>query len=521
MSWLYQPILEAAALAVLEGTASKSATDSCALGLDESPTARLLSVVEDGAIQASESAIPTVIFSVDDTCAVPGTDTVNAPTVPLAATDLIAIQWYTDNAKLADRWFYQTESLTVGLADQWRTVVGTDQDGTSLSFTHWEVSEPIPVSMSDIGWPGNTIVHIGLEDATPAIMALVPVDETGAIQSTEATTVVAVVSVADDCAVQAVDAMPVVVMSALISAADTCEVVAGEEAAALLVSLTVTDSLAIHSAEASSILSTLSIADSARVAASDSVAILATGTVTDNLSVGATEDATLLVALSVEETVAVQIQEAVNIVQLSLISAADSCAIIASEGIPLIGQVFVVADSLAIVASDENIGPHAATAQDDLALPASEAVTNAIASAVADALAVGLEEAAPLIPLALAVADTLAVQVSEAATKQDIGQSTPISASDSIALPLDDQLVPGRTISAVDTCPLPVDEQVASLALPAEEVALLLLEDIRLDVTWHEVIWGGGMRKEDEHFLYAGSYRMGERNPDETRGGKY
>jgi hypothetical protein len=36
-----------------------------------------------------------------------------------------------------------------------------------------------------------------------------------------------------------------------------------------------------------------------------------------------------------------------------------------------------------------------------------------------------------------------------------------------------------------------------------------------------ETIWGGGTRLDEARDLYAGSYRMGPKNADETRGGTY
>ena len=51
-----------------------------------------------------------------------------------------------------------------------------------------------------------------------------------------------------------------------------------------------------------------------------------------------------------------------------------------------------------------------------------------------------------------------------------------------------------------------------------EVVAMLLLESVSVTKTWIEV-WGGGMRVEDAHHIYATSVRMGPLPPDQNRGG--
>lgn len=318
--------------------------------------------------------------------------------------------------------------------------------------------------------------------------------------------------------------------------------------ASIVASVSAVESLAPHITESPSIASTISIADSMGISASDLVAILATGTIQDSLSVQASEGSTLIVSSTVaSDTEAVQVAEIAtvdtgstpttpiaatdscaiqaneatpNVVQSASIGAVDSCAVLASEPQPLVVVTQSVPDSLAVQAVEVNVGPHAAVAQDVASIQSTEVLTNTLPTVASDTGSIALDEQ-PAIAAALSVTDTVAIQASEVATQQVSGASTPITASDSCALPIVDEIEPLRSFSVVDSNALILDERIAALAVPAEQVALMLLEQVRLEITYLEVIWGGGTRAEEARFLFAGSYRMGERNADETRGGTY
>ncbi len=300
----------------------------------------------------------------------------------------------------------------------------------------------------------------------------------------------------------------------------------GVGGASILSTIPVTDSLAVLTSDAQPLITVANptLTDTCLlIIATELPAILVTLSVTDSGAIQASEQASILGTISVADTCVVQASEAANVVQNTLLGTIDSCLIGLSDATPLIINAVNPTDSLAVIANEAvQPGPQALSLQDLIAVQSSEVQTSFLATVANETDILGLLDAQPFIPLTTSVTDIEAIQETESASVVILGQSTPITASDSVSLGLIDEVEPFLALIVSDSCGLIIDERIAALGIPVEIVALQLIESVtRLEITQVETLWAGGMRKEDAQFLYAGSYRMGERNPDETRGGSW
>lgn len=467
---------------------------------------------------------------------------------------------------------YTTEALLAGLFDDWREVLGTEVEGTGIAFTHWKVYDELPIHLTPASTPTSASVNTTdscaaqVSDTTPAVFATVSVADSCAVAGGDSQPLLTVSNqtLTDTCVVVASDPQPLITVSNQ-TLTDTCAVVANPEAPGIVVTLSVLDDVQVQVSESTpSIVAVLTASDSCAVQISDDVpaiisavgatdsttgqvgelaSIFSTVSLADSLGIGATESVLVLVTLSASDSTLAQLSDLVailvtqsvtdscsvildtelaNVIQNTLLGTAESDVLGLTETTPIIGQAVQVTDSLAVQSTDLVQSPHTVATDEALVVQGSEVQTSFLATVASDVLPLIAIDSQPLIPLTVSVVDSLAILGSESATQQVVGSATPISASDSCSLILDEQIPPFLALSVSDSGPLGTDERIAALGLPAEVVALLLIESIRLEVTQIETFWGGGARQEQAGpFLYAGSYRMGVRNADETRAGNW
>ena len=504
--------------------AGLSASDTCAYVAVELSAANVFQNSFDTlVVQASDAATSTATLTASETGVVQGVDNAQSPIAIISTTDTCVFQTYSELITFGDRTLFYGDSLAIQAAEQWRTVSGTEIAGTGVGFTHWEVTDPLALSVTDSATSGFDLLKLQLDDSsTPVIQIAFGVTDICAYVIVEPIAPSIFTNTFDLFTTQLSDTVTSIVIA--ISASDSLAVQASESPASIASTVSISESAAVQVSEAVVIASTVSMVDSAGVTGNDVVAISVVGSTTESLLVQLTElPAVFATNLTVDNCTIFASDAMPGVVQSASVSSSDSCAIQASELTPLIGQAFQVVESLFLQASESvQPGPQVLSANESLTTQITEAQTSLLSTLASDLAQVIAQDNVPRINAAASATDAISLPISEVATQQVVNTSTPITASDSCALPMTDEIEPGLALFASDTCELPIEEMSASPAIPAEEVALLLLEQARLDITEMEVIWGGGTRYDDVgSYLYAGSYRMGPRFADETRGSEY
>ena len=469
---------------------TEPAVDSLTLGLSDLYNAsapRAIATADSLTVQASEAAPALAFtFATSDAVAVQVSDATPANAIAVSVADSLVViaddsaTPAVDTGSTVVAKSFQPDLICAIQADDAATpalvivVAATDSCGyTASDLIDISTARPIAAIDSLIvqlfdATPANVLstgatdsLLLGLTEGAPVLTITMGTTDACAVQASEGSpTTTSVVTASDSCAILASDAINVSASRA-IATADTLLIQSAEAAPTLAVSVVASDSLAVQASEAASIL--------APTSASDACAIQAT-------------------------------EAAPNIVQSASFSVADSSAIQASEATPIIGQAFLVADSLTFQASDaiNAATARAVSAQESLAIQQTDATTNSLPTSASESLRVGLDDQ-PAIFYTLSASDSCT-----------LGLTDTITFAGELIILVAKNVTDTVLVNAEDLARTPV--------LPAEVVAMLLLESVRVTKTWVEV-WGGGMRVEDAHHIYATSVRMGPLPPDQDRGG--
>jgi hypothetical protein len=449
------------------------ADDSCRIvateGTGDAAQSAFPSASEACAIQCAEVALVIATVTGTDSCVVQGSETATISS-SVVASDSCAIQC----AEVL------TGSSTLSASDS-GAIQASEAATVLITFT---VTDSCAVQLADLLSAAASESH----------------GDTCAVRCDEAAAIVVVLSVTDSCAVIAGDVGSQQLVegdTTPISASDSVAVQLSEVLSSLMATVSATDSAVVQAAESTSIISTVSASDAAAVALAETVSIAVVLTASDSCAIQASEDARVTSVVVASDSCAVQADEVVTTVTVTL-SATDAAVVVASETAAL-ASTSSASDSCAIVISTEATSlsitsdATAITASDTCAIRAVETVTPVSAtSTVDDSTALQATETVVAAVSASATAD-LALRLTE-----DLRGDSTASYADSIAVIADDvtvaagEFIEAMEISVTDALPLGLDDLATAPVAPAEEVALMLLEEVTLVQTELQGFWGGG-----------------------------
>jgi hypothetical protein len=487
----------------------KSATESLSLTATESATLlQMWAVADSGAIQGSESTTVSiegeVVKAAVDSCAIQvtefgyklqegipliiGTDTAAITQVGKYADDSCAIQ--AAEASTPSAQIPPTDSCAVQAAESaiiQATVFGADtcviQVDEAASIASAVVAsdscavvcaESVSI-VSTVSAADSCVVQLSETASVVTVFeeVLKSVSDSLTVQASEAASIVVTLTVTDSCAVQLTDSLSA---SASESQGDSCAVQCSE-AAAVTVVVAATDACAVILEEVGSQQLagdslTISVSDSAAVQADESTSIASAVSASDSVTVGLTDTVHVAVFVSVSDSAAVVLTEVASLAdEMVAITAADACAIQASE----------VATTTATL-----------TVAESCAVQVSEVAATTVTVGMADSVMAQLVEDL-LASVSASAVDTLPSGLSDAMRID--GTST---YTDSCAVIADEdtifagEIIPEFAFSVTESLTVELDELVAALGVPAEEVAMQLIESVTLVQTEVQGFWGGG-----------------------------
>lgn len=468
------------------------ASDSCAIQATEAsaPPSVAAAGSDSCTVQASEAVAITIALTVVDSCAVVATETSSIASAVVAsescALQCSEIASIASTVSAVDSCAIQASEAarvdSVGSAEDSLAVIAVDALLANASETEGDSSalglsdsasiavilattDDCAVQADEVGSqalvsPGLTVgipLIIGAELAT--IVPNTPVDDTAAVVATEAVTLSAVLAASDTAAIGASES---VVILGLLSVAEQASLGNGTEAVGIAVTpATHLDSLAVVAEELASIAVVLAVQDSTVLGLSEQASVVVVATATETAAVPADEAALIAVMQSATESAAVAADETV----------ARALALTTSD------EVSVTAIDVAFVETGESFP---VTASESVAVIADE-----VAAIATDFVELSVSDAAELL-------------LTEAVSIIDLGEVFPISATDDVAVVLEDR---------------------ARLPLfPAEDVALLLLEEVSIERTTPLPVWGGGNAWEAPSSVSPTSWRVGPKALDQSRG---
>ena len=528
--WVYSPLAVGAAL--LTESRSLSVGDTGAVIATESAalTQRLLSVSDTCLVVADDVAIEHRP-SVTDTGAVILTETyldwphtvvvlglsdaTPAITVVIAATDSLRVVADDAATPVIDTGLTLTEktasdSATIQASETLNTISVSAAATDSLILGAGEV---VAACTGSVGATDSCrVVSDDTDVANDHHLFIIhrAFDDTLVGQINDATpTIVLVMSATDGLTVHAIDAyQPSTV--AVVSSSESLSAILDE----------VTPGIA----------SLCTIDDAAPCAIDDTLANgLALMSIEESLAWLAREDVwSVACVLAVDDATTVQVNDAVPALDTGIertdLPVSDSLTGILDEATPSVLQLDTVAvDDTLVGEASESTGLLAGvTAQDALVLAGTDALAEWQAvSAADDGLRLDTAEACDY-AAASAADDSLLGSLSESAQTDD-------------AMAVDEDLQGGLaevitfageppsllTFAVSDACTIGLDDLASTPVFPADVMAVMLLESATVTHTQVEQYWGGGMRQEEAHHLYATSTRMGHLPPDQDRGSRW
>jgi hypothetical protein len=299
-----------------------------------------------------------------------------------------------------------------------------------------------------------------------------------------------------------------VLIASTVSASDSATVQASEGSVLIASTVSIADSAGVGSTESVLVTATVSVSDGLSVSVTESPSIAVTTSATDSCTAQATENASVTVTLSVTDAITVQAVEGVPTIDTgtTLVAkgpVADSCELPTTEAAALVQPIAInAADSITVQAVESvQSGPQLLSAQEALSLSLVENTTNALATAASDAAQLPASDVAAILLAQFAI---------DAAQLPIVDIVTFAGEPPSIAF-----------LSVSDACAITLEERATSPVVPAEIVAMLLLESVTVQKTDLQDYWGGGARLEDASQIYATSVRTGPLPPDQSRGGTW
>jgi hypothetical protein len=177
------------------------------------------------------------------------------------------------------------------------------------------------------------------------------------------------------------------------------------------------------------------------------------------------------------------------------------------------------------VAASESaaLGQTAVLAHDDAAVQGTDdAALSDVQVGASETVTVGLDELLPLITVAAIADDAPSLSLDEAVVTLrafNVTDDGLLGLSDVVTFAGEPIILDLKT--ATDACVLGLNDLARTPLLPAEVVAMLLLESDTDSQPEVAGFWGGGARHEPASYLCPTSVRMTRLPPDQSRGGQW